>query len=208
MFLHLSVILFTGGGLPQCMLGYHPPRSRPPRSRPPLTADTPWKQTHPPEADPFPPGSRPPQKQTPPCTVLHAGRYGQQAGSMHPTATMESFLKILSKKECIPVGCIPPAWWPYPVVSHVSQGDLHPGGSASSGVCIQGRASASRGVCLQKGGLPPGGGWADPPDADPLIMWSRMHAGKPTPLPCGQTNTCENITLPKLRLRAVINFMA
>ena len=28
-FLHLSVILFTGGGLPQCMLGYCPPR-RPP----------------------------------------------------------------------------------------------------------------------------------------------------------------------------------
>ena len=24
-FLHLFVILFTGGGLPQCMLGYHPP---------------------------------------------------------------------------------------------------------------------------------------------------------------------------------------
>ena len=24
-FLHLFVILFTGGGMPQCMLGYHPP---------------------------------------------------------------------------------------------------------------------------------------------------------------------------------------
>ena len=30
MFLHLSVILFTGGGLPQCMLGYHPPPPRGP----------------------------------------------------------------------------------------------------------------------------------------------------------------------------------
>ena len=46
-FLHLSVILFTGGGLPQCMLGYHQkpqaPPSRPPRSRylpPPREADS------------------------------------------------------------------------------------------------------------------------------------------------------------------------
>ena len=29
-FLHVSVILFTGGGLPQCMLGYHPPEQTPP----------------------------------------------------------------------------------------------------------------------------------------------------------------------------------
>ena len=32
MFLQLCVILFTGGGLPQCMLGYHPlPRRHPPQ---------------------------------------------------------------------------------------------------------------------------------------------------------------------------------
>ena len=46
--------------------GYHTPSG----------TETPWKQT-------------PPQKQTPleadtPCAV-HAGRYGQQAGGMHPT---------------------------------------------------------------------------------------------------------------------------
>ena len=181
MFLHLSVILFTGGGcLPQCMLGYHPPTEAdtPPHGRHPLEADTPprsrslppWKQT-------------PPQKQTPP---------------LHSSACWKIWSKILSKKECIPLGCIPPAWWPYPVVSHASQGDLHPG----EGICIQGGLPP-------EGGLPPGGfGQTPPPDADPLIMWSGMHAGKPTPLPCGQTNTCENITLPKLRLRAVINFMA
>ena len=55
-FLHLFVILFTGGGLPQCMVGYHPHRSRhpplqtpPPGSRhQPLEADTcPQEQTHP-----------------------------------------------------------------------------------------------------------------------------------------------------------------
>ena len=37
-FLHLFVILFTGGVLPQCMLGYHPPR-------PDTTPPPPGKQT-------------------------------------------------------------------------------------------------------------------------------------------------------------------
>ena len=62
-FLHLSVILFTGGCLPQCMLGYHtPPPSKHPRSRHPPEqtpqsrhspeqtlpgADTPRADTHP-----------------------------------------------------------------------------------------------------------------------------------------------------------------
>ena len=53
MFLHLSVILFTGGGLPQCMLGYHPLL----RTRHPPVADTP------PEQAPPAPGSRHPPVQ-------------------------------------------------------------------------------------------------------------------------------------------------
>ena len=58
MFLQLSVILFTGG-LPQCMLGYHPPE-----------ADTPQKQAlpgsrHPPEADTPPEAGNPPEAGTP-----------------------------------------------------------------------------------------------------------------------------------------------
>ena len=67
-FLHLSVILFTGGGgLPQCMLGYHPsPRTRQtpnPRIRhhPPRTRHTPPPIRH----HPLGPG-RPPQDQAPP----------------------------------------------------------------------------------------------------------------------------------------------
>ena len=40
MFLHMSVILSTGGCLPQCMLGYHPP---PPQKQAPL----PQEQTSP-----------------------------------------------------------------------------------------------------------------------------------------------------------------
>ena len=62
-FLHLSVILFTGGCLSQCMLGYHTP----------LGADTPQSRKHsPPEQTPptppeqTPPGSRHPPEQTPP----------------------------------------------------------------------------------------------------------------------------------------------
>ena len=57
------------GGLPQCMLGYHPP-SRLPR------ADTPSPGVDP--AEHAPPGEGTPH-------AVHAGRYGQQGGGMHPT---------------------------------------------------------------------------------------------------------------------------
>ena len=69
MFLHVSVILSTRrGGLSQCMPGY-PPEQTPPGTR----------HTHP-GAD------------TPPYAV-HAGRYGQQAGGIHPTG-MQSSLNL------------------------------------------------------------------------------------------------------------------
>ena len=58
-----------GGGLPQCMLGYHTPG-----------ADTPNRSRH-----PSPPGSRHPP------TAEHAGRYGQCVGGTHPTG-MQSCL--------------------------------------------------------------------------------------------------------------------
>ena len=51
-FLHLSVILFTGGCLPQCMLGY--PEQTPPGAR------------HTPQADTHIPGADTPQDQTHP----------------------------------------------------------------------------------------------------------------------------------------------
>ena len=38
-FSQASVILFTGGGLPQCMLGYHPPPPRDQAGIPPLGAE-------------------------------------------------------------------------------------------------------------------------------------------------------------------------
>ena len=59
----LSVILFTGRGLPQCMLGYHTPRPAPltrhppgadtPRPGTPLGADTPYQAPPPPTADSY-----------------------------------------------------------------------------------------------------------------------------------------------------------
>ena len=61
----LSVILFRGGCLNQCILVYTHPGSRHPLSRCHV-----WEQT-PPRADT-------------PCAV-HAGRYGQQASGRHPT---------------------------------------------------------------------------------------------------------------------------
>ena len=58
-----------GDGLPQCMLGYQTP---PPRSKHPL------------------PGNRHP------LFTVHAGRYGQQVGGMHPTG-MHTFYRPQTK---------------------------------------------------------------------------------------------------------------
>ena len=66
-----------GGGLPQCMLGYHTPQSRHPREQtPPPRADTPPGADHPPGSRHPPgadtPGSRhtPPGSDTPPAQSM------------------------------------------------------------------------------------------------------------------------------------------
>ena len=87
MFLHLSVILFMGG-LPQCMLGYHPL---------PKQAPQPPREQAPPGSR-HPPGRRHPLEQSPPLeqvtplgagTPPGAGTPSQQlatvADSTHPT---------------------------------------------------------------------------------------------------------------------------
>ena len=84
-FSQASVILFTGGGLPQCMLGYHPPARQTPSGK----ADAPRQgdpsgKADPPGKETLQQGRPPPGKETPRCAV-YAGRYGQQAGGMHPT---------------------------------------------------------------------------------------------------------------------------
>ena len=78
-FSQTSMILFTGGGLPQCMLGYHTPLAADPLLQP-WQGRTPWQGSAPPLAR----QTTPTGKETPTCTV-HAGRYGQQASGMHPT---------------------------------------------------------------------------------------------------------------------------
>ena len=59
----------------------------PPQKQTPLEADIP-REVDPPKADtPMeadPPKQTPPKSRPLPCAV-HAGRYGQQAGGMHPT---------------------------------------------------------------------------------------------------------------------------
>ena len=94
-FLHLFVILFTGGCLPQCMLGYHPPEQTPP----PLRADTPGADTpradtpqsrHSPGAD-KPPWSRhpPPSRHPPRADTPRAADPPEQQTpqSRHPLGT-------------------------------------------------------------------------------------------------------------------------
>ena len=73
MFLLVSMILSTGGCLPQCMLGYHPPGADTPQSRPPRQSRHPLQE------------QTPPGKQTP--------AYGQWAAGTHPTG-MHSCLRI------------------------------------------------------------------------------------------------------------------
>ena len=81
-----AMLCFTGvcdsvhrWGLPQCMLGYHPPGTRhPPRADPPPRAVTP---------NPYPPRS------SPPPGAEHAGRYGQHAGGTHPTGMQFCIIK-------------------------------------------------------------------------------------------------------------------
>ena len=97
-------------------------------------------------------------------------------------------------EECFPVGCVPPACWSYPVVSHVSLGE---GGSAQA---------------LLDADSSPGCNPPSPPrqttwrqtllDADPLVMRPVRHAR-------GQTEwhkPVKTLLCPKHRLRAPTYF--
>ena len=96
-FLHLSVIhsVHRGGvGLPQCMLGYHPPpreQTPHPRTTPPRPPPTPHppEQTPPGTTTPHPPTTPPttPPDHTPPPTPA----YGLRATGTHPTGMHSCF---------------------------------------------------------------------------------------------------------------------
>ena len=83
--------------------------------------------------------------------------------------------KINMKQDCIPVGCVPPARWPYlPACSVGGAGGLLPGvgGLLLGGVCSGGVCS---GGCLLLGGSALGG--------------VSQHALRQTPPPCEQNHT-------------------
>ena len=110
-----KVMFFTGvcdsvhrGDLPQCMLGYHPPRSSPPEQAAPPQEQTPPRAGTPPEKAP-PQEQTPPRADTPPeqapSRAEHAGRYGQCAGGTHPTGMQSCLTKIsLCTKQCFSQG--------------------------------------------------------------------------------------------------------
>ena len=79
-------------------------------------------------------------------------------------------------------------------------------GGAWSGVCLlQGRGGACSGGCLVQGVSAPGGAWSFC-----LVWWGDgiPVCTEADPTPCTEflTHATENITFPKLRLRAVKNF--
>ena len=115
MFLQVSVIHSVhrgGGGLPQCMLGYPPPRSDPlgPGRHPPDQADPP-RPGSPPHLDQTPPwtrqtppGSDTPRKQTP--------AYGLRAAGTHPTGMHSCFECNIISNVFNPFGTLPQTFGP------------------------------------------------------------------------------------------------
>ena len=96
------------------------------------------------------------------------------------------------QQEYIPVGCVPPACWPYPYM-HWAGGCIS--ACTGQGVCIPGCTGGCIPGCTGQGGICPGGGvcpggWGcgrHPPG-------TRGRHPHPLPFPGGQTDTCENVT--------------
>ena len=121
--------------------------------------------------------------------------------------------KIMYQQDCILVGCVPPARWPYLVACSApgggggvcSRGVSAPWGVSAHGGCLlpgglltggggcllpggSAPGGCSRGCLLRGGCLLPGEGWR---------WYPSMHWGRP---PVNRiTHTCKNITLPQLR---------
>ena len=127
----------------------------------------------------------------------------------------------ISKQECIPVGCVPPAHWPYPIVSWggclpkggVCPGDVYLGGCLPKGcVYLEGvpcdlshqafdvtcmlsllqlRLKSNAAAYIVLVMWPDKECWDTPPFPSPPTMWTEFL-----------THACENITFPQLLLRA------
>ena len=117
-------------------------------------------------------------------------------------------------QDCIPVGCVPPARWPYlPACSAL--GGPGPGGVSGLGVSGWGGAWSGggvclvQGVCLVRGCLVWGGVWSGgvpAPGGVCLVRGGLVWGGgipactEADPPPVNRiTHACENITLPQLR---------
>ena len=55
-----------------------------------------------------------------------ARAYSHQAKMPAKAKKMEEQAWMIKEQECIPVGCVPPTCWLYPIVSHVSEGGVCP----------------------------------------------------------------------------------
>ena len=106
----------------------------------------------------------------------------------------------MKKQECIPVGCVPAAHWPYPGVSFLGGGCTCPG-CACQGVWSGG---CGPGGCTCPGVVPAGGArqggacWGVP---------ARGGLPQTCPPPVNRmTDMCKNITLATTSLRSVMKF--
>ena len=107
MFLHVSVILFTGGwGVcpiacwdtsPLGPEAGTPWDQAPPRAGTTRTRHSPGTRYHPGAGTLHPPGTRHPLELALPPSAVHAGIYGQQASGMHPTGMQSCYAIFFSK---------------------------------------------------------------------------------------------------------------
>ena len=145
-FLHLFVILFTGGGLPQCMLGYQPPQEQtPPGTRNPPGAD-PLEQT-PPGAGTPPLGADPPRTDTLPPD--------QTPQSIHPQSRLPREQTPPSPRPDTPPGADPPEHTPPPQQTPPGP-DTHPPGKQTPAYGLRAAGTHPTGMhscfsnCIQK----------------------------------------------------------
>ena len=116
---------------------------------------------------------------------------------------------IKIKQECIPAGCVPPAHWPYLVVSHACppQATMHPPEQPRMPPLEQPHMPPwSNHACppREQPCMPPRATRHAPPEQPCMPPGATTHAPPPqqprTPPPVNRmTNRCKNITLPQLR---------
>ena len=138
----------------------------------------------------------------------------------HPQYWLKCKREINSKQDCIPVGCIPPACWPYLPACTAQGGAWSQGVSALGGCLLQGECLlwggvCSRGVPAPGWGLPlggclllGGGVCAQVVPGPGGVGWGGIPACTEVDPPCEQNSwhtLLKILPCPKLRLRAVIN---